>query len=76
VFERFRQGDASSTRRHGGLGLGLALVRDLVELHGGAVSAQSDGEGKGATFTVRLPTMAVASVSRTAGVPPDPGPVR
>jgi signal transduction histidine kinase len=58
VFERFRQGDASSTRRHGGLGLGLALVRDLVELHGGAVSAQSDGEGKGARFTVRLPAHA------------------
>jgi CheY-like chemotaxis protein/two-component sensor histidine kinase len=62
VFERFRQGDASSTRRHGGLGLGLALVRDLVELHGGSVSAASPGAGKGATFTVRLPTIAVAHV--------------
>jgi signal transduction histidine kinase/ActR/RegA family two-component response regulator len=74
VFERFRQGDASSTRRHGGLGLGLALVRDLVELHGGSVSAQSGGEGQGATFTVRLPTMAVASVGasgmRAAGPAP------
>ena len=73
VFERFRQGDASSTRRHGGLGLGLALVRDLVELHGGAVSAQSEGEGKGATFTVRLPTMAVTSVSADR-LPSGPGP--
>jgi signal transduction histidine kinase/CheY-like chemotaxis protein len=62
VFERFRQGDASSTRRHGGLGLGLALVRDLVELHGGSVTAESEGLGKGATFTVRLPTMAVAPI--------------
>ena len=71
VFERFRQGDASSTRRHGGLGLGLALVRDLVELHGGSVSAKSDGLGKGSTFTVRLPTMALAPMSgsdaRSAG---------
>jgi signal transduction histidine kinase/CheY-like chemotaxis protein len=57
VFDRFRQSDASSTRRHGGLGLGLALVRELVELHGGAVGADSEGEGKGATFTIDLPTM-------------------
>src|SRR5213076_820173 len=57
VFERFRQSDSSSTRTHGGLGLGLALVRHLVELHGGTASAQSRGEGKGATFTVRLPLM-------------------
>jgi signal transduction histidine kinase/CheY-like chemotaxis protein len=62
VFERFRQGDASSTRRHGGLGLGLALARDLVELHGGTVLAESPGEGQGATFTVRLPTMPTAHV--------------
>jgi CheY-like chemotaxis protein/nitrogen-specific signal transduction histidine kinase len=74
VFERFRQGDASSTRRHGGLGLGLALVRDLVELHGGSVSAQSAGEGKGATFTVRLPTMAVASVGDDGARVAGPGP--
>jgi PAS domain S-box-containing protein len=57
VFERFRQSDSSSTRAHGGLGLGLALVRHLVELHGGTVSAESRGEGHGATFTVRLPLM-------------------
>jgi signal transduction histidine kinase/CheY-like chemotaxis protein len=62
VFERFRQGDASSTRRHGGLGLGLALARDLIELHGGTVSAESAGEGQGATFTVRLPTMPTAHI--------------
>jgi len=55
VFDRFRQGDSSSTRQHGGLGLGLAIVRHLVELHGGTVTAASDGEGCGATFTVRLP---------------------
>ena len=74
VFERFRQGDASSTRRHGGLGLGLALVRDLVELHGGSVSAQSAGEGKGAMFTVRLPTMAVASVGEDGARVTGPAP--
>jgi two-component system CheB/CheR fusion protein len=55
VFDRFRQGDSSTTRRHGGLGLGLALVRDLVELHRGRVAAYSDGEGHGARFVVRLP---------------------
>jgi hypothetical protein len=57
VFERFRQGDTSDTRVHGGLGLGLAIVRHLVELHGGVVVAESAGEGKGATFTVSLPLM-------------------
>ena len=55
VFERFRQADSSSTRAHGGLGLGLAIVRHLVELHGGRVRAQSPGEGRGATFVVELP---------------------
>ena len=55
VFDKFRQADASSTRRHGGLGLGLAIVRHLVELHGGTVEAQSAGADRGATFVVRLP---------------------
>ncbi|MEO8223501.1 MAG: ATP-binding protein, partial [Gammaproteobacteria bacterium] len=55
VFERFRQGDASLSRSAGGLGLGLAIVKSLVELHGGTVVAQSDGEGRGARFTIHLP---------------------
>ena len=55
VFELFRQGDSSNTRAHGGLGLGLAVVRQLVELHGGTVHATSAGEGAGAAFTIRLP---------------------
>ena len=59
VFERFRQGDARTTREHGGLGLGLSIVRHLVELHGGTVTAQSHGENQGSTFTVRLPLVPV-----------------
>lgn len=55
VFERFRQADGSITRRHGGLGLGLALVRHIVEMHGGTVQAYSAGTGRGAAFTLRLP---------------------
>jgi signal transduction histidine kinase/ActR/RegA family two-component response regulator len=55
VFDRFSQADTSTTRRHGGLGIGLALVRNLTELHGGRVTAHSDGVGKGSTFTVELP---------------------
>jgi signal transduction histidine kinase len=55
VFERFRQADQKTTRRHGGLGLGLAIARHLVELHGGTVKAVSKGEERGATFTIRLP---------------------
>jgi CheY-like chemotaxis protein/two-component sensor histidine kinase len=55
VFERFRQADASAARQQGGLGLGLSIARQLVELHGGSIAAASDGDGKGSTFTVRLP---------------------
>ncbi len=61
VFDRFRQGDASVTRPHGGLGLGLSMVRHIVELHGGKSSVTSEGRGKGATFTVQLPIRAVRS---------------
>jgi len=61
LFERFRQADSSSTRAHGGLGVGLALVKDLVELHGGRVRAESPGEERGATFTVELPLAGAAS---------------
>jgi len=55
VFEKFRQADASFTRQHGGLGLGLAIARHLIEMHGGSIEARSEGEGNGATFVVRLP---------------------
>jgi PAS domain S-box-containing protein len=64
LFERFRQADSSSTRVHGGLGLGLAIVRHLVEVHGGHVRADSDGEGKGATFTVELPMLSAEPLGR------------
>jgi PAS domain S-box-containing protein len=59
LFERYRQADASAARRKGGLGLGLSLVRQLVEMHGGGVTAESDGEGKGATFIIKLPVRAI-----------------
>jgi CheY-like chemotaxis protein len=55
IFERFSQGESGATRRHGGLGLGLAIARQLVELHCGSISAASGGEGQGATFTIHLP---------------------
>jgi signal transduction histidine kinase len=62
VFDRFRQEDAATTRAHGGLGLGLSIVRHLVELHGGTVAAQSKGEGHGATFSVTLPLAKVSAL--------------
>jgi signal transduction histidine kinase len=69
VFDRFRQEDGSSTRCHGGLGLGLAIVRHLVELHGGTVRAASQGEDRGACFTVALPLAGGQGASRTAAPP-------
>ena len=62
IFDRFRQADSSSTRQHSGLGLGLALVKHLTELHGGSVAAQSPGEGQGATFIVTLP-LTIAAIT-------------
>jgi PAS domain S-box-containing protein len=76
IFDRFRQGDSSSTRAHGGLGIGLALVRHLVELHGGTVRAESGGPGQGATFTVSLPVAIVRSEARTATPLPAAGGVQ
>ncbi len=68
IFDRFRQGDSTTTRPHGGLGLGLALVRHLVDLHGGRVRAASEGPGRGATFVVELP---IAILSSEAGATPE-----
>ena len=68
VFERFRQADGSLSRKSGGLGLGLAIVRHIVELHGGSVSAFSEGEGKGSSFTVRLPVSIAHRRDMGAGV--------
>lgn len=64
VFDRFRQADSSSTRMHGGLGLGLSIVQNLVELHGGSIEVRSDGDGRGSSFTMRLP------LSQSAAAPP------
>src|SRR5882724_6650130 len=66
VFDRFRQADSSITRLHGGLGLGLAIVRQLVDLHGGSVEAQSPGEGQGATFSLKLPVIIAHGSGRFA----------
>jgi signal transduction histidine kinase/CHASE1-domain containing sensor protein/ActR/RegA family two-component response regulator len=63
VFERFRQADSTTTRQHGGLGLGLAIARHLVEIHGGTINAESGGEGRGATFTIRLPLIEATAKS-------------
>jgi CheY-like chemotaxis protein len=75
LFERFRQADSSSTRRHGGLGLGLAIVRHLAELHGGTVAAESPGLEQGAIFTAAFPVRAVTEPTRMpAGGPPKEDP--
>jgi PAS domain S-box-containing protein len=72
VFERFRQADATATRAHGGLGLGLAIVRHLVELHGGTVAASSAGVDQGATFTIQLPLSLPVPLDRMAPEAPPP----
>ena len=71
AFDRFRQADSTSTRVHGGLGLGLAIVRHIVEMHGGTVSAESQGEGSGATFTVALPLLRPPGDAPAGGVSSD-----
>jgi CheY-like chemotaxis protein/anti-sigma regulatory factor (Ser/Thr protein kinase) len=63
VFDRFRQADSTTTRQHGGLGLGLAIARHLVEIHGGTINAESGGDGRGATFTIRLPLVEATAKS-------------
>jgi PAS domain S-box-containing protein len=69
IFDRFRQGDSSVTRPHGGLGLGLSIVRHIVELHGGRVEARSDGPGKGSTFVLHLPVRAIQEMDQEAAWP-------
>jgi signal transduction histidine kinase/CheY-like chemotaxis protein len=69
VFERFRQADQTMTRRQGGLGLGMAITKHLVELHGGTIWAESQGEGSGATFIMRLPVMIVHHAEQFTGTP-------
>ena len=64
VFDRFRQADGSTTRKHGGLGLGLAIVRHIIETHGGRVAAESKGTGQGATFTISLPKLTARSTGQ------------
>ena len=73
VFDRFRQADATTTRRHGGLGLGLSIVKQLVELHGGSVTVASPGPGRGTTFVVALPVTAAHPAADADDAPPRPG---
>jgi hypothetical protein len=75
AFEHFQQASSGSTRTHGGLGLGLAIVSHIVQAHGGGVSAESGGIGRGATFTVALPLAAVAEPPQPGGEPADAAPV-
>jgi PAS domain S-box-containing protein len=75
VFERFRQADGSTTRRHSGMGLGLAIVSHVVEMHGGSVVAHSEGTGKGATFVVKLPLAVAALEERNAPAGAPRGPI-
>jgi CheY-like chemotaxis protein len=76
VFDRFRQAGSAETRAHGGLGLGLSIVRDLVEAHGGTVSAESAGTGRGATFVVELPgTERAGALPETTSALPAPPPL-
>jgi signal transduction histidine kinase len=70
IFEPFRQGDTPNTLRHDGLGLGLSIVKRLVEAHGGTITADSPGEGRGSTFRVRLPNV-TAQAARLRSVLPD-----
>ncbi len=72
VFEAFKQADSTTTRKHGGLGLGLAISKRIVEMHGGTIAAHSDGEGTGATFTLRLPVAPI----RASATPPTGAPVK
>jgi CheY-like chemotaxis protein len=76
VFERFSQGDASPSRVHGGLGLGLAIAKQIVELHGGSIAADSAGKGQGATFTVELPQRSGTQPNEADSADRDPGPAR
>jgi CheY-like chemotaxis protein/anti-sigma regulatory factor (Ser/Thr protein kinase) len=76
VFEVFVQGEQSLDRAKGGLGIGLALVQRLIQLHGGTVQAQSPGNGRGSVFTVRLPRRAPPSDDAVAGAAPSPAPTR
>jgi CheY-like chemotaxis protein len=72
VFDRFSQKDSSTTRTHGGLGLGLAIAKQLVELHGGTLTAHSEGEGRGAMFTVKLPLVSGAVPYEESNLPRAP----
>jgi signal transduction histidine kinase/ActR/RegA family two-component response regulator len=74
LFQRFRQADTGNARRHGGLGLGLSIASSLVQLHGGQIHAESDGQGRGATFRVRLPIAHMLTARETEPIPSSPLP--